>query len=330
MIVNWNGRDLLPDCLGSLAEQTRAPDEVVLVDNGSSDGSVEVARRLLPSVRVVELGRDLGFAAANNRGIEAATGDLVVLLNNDTWATSTFLEALVAAAERDPRIGMVAPKILSWYDPTVIDSVGGLLLEPEGIGQGRGRGETDYGQYDHVREILMPSGCAALYRRDMLDEIGLFPESFFAYCEDADLGLRGRWAGWRAVSEPEAVVLHKYSATAGAYSARKLFLVERNHYLLAARVLPLRLLLAVPARAIHRYSLFVRAALGERGRPRVGLSAPSLAAGLILGAAAGIALAPTQLGERWCIRRSRRIGDGEFIRLLQQHGVTAAEMIVRL
>ena len=129
--------------------------------------------------------------SANNIGMRAATGRYVVLLNNDIKADEHFLEELVRAAESDEKIGMAAPKILNFYEPQRIDSVGGLLLCADGIGRGRGRGELDQGQYDGLREGLLPSGCAALYRKEMLDEVGLLPEEFFAYCEDSDLGLRG-------------------------------------------------------------------------------------------------------------------------------------------
>ena len=140
-------------------------------------------------------------------------------------------------AEADPRVGMCASKILTYDDPRVIDSVG-LLLFRDGLGRGRGRLQRDVGAFNKPEDVLLPSGCAALYRRAMLDEIGLFDEAFFMYCEDVDLGLRGRVAGWRCRFVPDAVVRHRYSASAGRYSLRKVFLVERNRIWVMVKYFP--------------------------------------------------------------------------------------------
>ncbi|MCS6850877.1 MAG: glycosyltransferase family 2 protein [Gemmataceae bacterium] len=266
IVVNRDGAALLPDCLGSLREQTYQDFEVILVDNGSSDDSVGVARQHLRGLRVIALSENAGFARANNLGLAAARGRYVVLLNNDTRAHPDFVRELVEAAEREPGIGMVAPKILNFADRQVIDSVGGLLLTPDGIGQGRGRGEIDQGQYDEPAETLVPSGCAALYRKAMLDEIGGLAEEFFAYCEDLDLGLRGVWAGWRTANAPRAVVWHKYSATTGRYAPTKLYLVERNHYWVAIRNFPGPWLAALPLWSLARWALMGYAAVAGRGR----------------------------------------------------------------
>jgi GT2 family glycosyltransferase len=161
---------------------------------------------------------------------------------------------------------MAAPKILNFYDPTVIDSVGGLVICRDGIAQGQGRGEIDKGQYDQLREALIPSGCAALYRKTMFDEIGLFDESFFAYCEDSDLALRGLWAGWLAVAAPKAIVYHKYSATSGGYSPAKLYLVERNHFYVAIKNFPPWMVLMLPFWTFYRYALMVIAIFTGSGK----------------------------------------------------------------
>jgi len=266
IIVNYNGEELLDDCLGSLGRQTYQDFEIVFVDNGSHDNSLARANHLCPGIRCVKLQHNTGFAGGNNEGFRHATGSYIVLLNNDTEADPRFLEELVQAAERRPEIGMVAPKILNFYDREEIDSVGGFVLCPDGIGQGRGRTEKDQGQYDHLDEILVPSGCAALYRRSMLLEVGFFDERFFAYCEDTDLGLRGRWAGWEAVSAPRSVVYHKYSASTGAYSPTKMRLVERNHYLTAVKLLPFWSLLCLPIYSGYRYLLMAYAVVTKKGK----------------------------------------------------------------
>ena len=321
VIVNWNGAALLADCLGSLREQTLQDFEVVFVDNGSTDGSRELARTLLPGLRVVEVGFNSGFARGSNLGIREARGRHVVLLNNDTKAEPAFLEELVRAAAPGPPIGMVAPKILSFFEPGVIDSVGGLVLTPDGIGQGRGRGEADRGQYDGLERVLCPSGCAGLYRREMLDDVGLLAEEFFAYCEDSEIGLRGTWAGWTAVAAPRAVVHHKYSASAGSYSPLKLRLVERNHYWLALRTFPLRRLALLPLWSLRRFG--VMASSLRRGQGKGGGAGgqwPALAAAFARGHVEALAGAPRQLLRRREVRR--RVDGAEFLAHLRRHQIS--------
>ena len=169
IVVNHNGSLLLEDCLTSLMGQTYTDYEVILVDNGSTDDSILTARRILPRIHALSLSENTGWAKGNNIGIRNATGEFIVLLNNDTRADPNFLFELIRMVKANPKVGMVAPKILNFYDSRVIDSVGGLVICRDGIAQGIGRGEIDNGQYDGLKEILIPSGCAALYRKTMLD-----------------------------------------------------------------------------------------------------------------------------------------------------------------
>lgn len=259
ILVNHNGKALLADCLGALNAQTFRDFEVIFVDNGSTDGSIAAAESLLPGLKVISLQRNTGFATGNNVGIRAASGRYIVLLNNDTQADREFLAEMVAAIEADAQAGAVAPKILNYFQRDRIDSVGGIVLTRDAIGAGRGRGEADRGQYDGLGGALCPSGCAALYRREALDETGLFDDDFFAYCEDADLGLRLVWAGWTTVAAPRAIVYHKYSATTSSYSPLKLRLVERNHYYVALRNYPLWMLALMPFWTFCRYGVMALA-----------------------------------------------------------------------
>ncbi|MBV9742418.1 MAG: glycosyltransferase family 2 protein, partial [Acidobacteriia bacterium] len=240
VVVNWNRKELLRACLDSLRRQAGVAFEVILVDNGSSDGSAEMAEREF-GVEVIRNGENRGFCAANNQGIHAARGEFVALLNNDAEAEPGWLEALWRAAASAADVGMVASKILAWEDPRRIDKAGHLIF-PDGQNRGRGSGAEDCGQYDHDQEALWPDGCAALYRKAMLDQIGGFDEDFFAYGDDAELGLRARIAGWRCVYAPRAVVRHHRGATLGKDSARRLELIERNRLLLAIKLFPLGLL----------------------------------------------------------------------------------------
>ena len=173
----------------------------------------------------------MGFAGGNNAGIVESRAKYVALLNNDARAGEQWLSDLVAAAEQNPDVGMFASKILRANGK--IDSAG-CTVYPDGIGVCRGRGQ-DGQEYDRQDYVTFPSGCAALYRRDMLDQIGLFDERFFMYCEDTDLGLRAQRAGWKCLYVPTAKVEHLYSQSAGAHSLKKLFYVERNRLLLVLK-----------------------------------------------------------------------------------------------
>jgi GT2 family glycosyltransferase len=241
IILTWNGRAYLTECLDSLAAQNCRDFETILVDNGSSDGSAEYVRGAYPWVRLLELPENVGFAAGNNRGLALAQGTYIVTLNNDTKAAPEFLAELVLVAESDARIGMVAAKMRNYYRPEEIDAVG-LKIGTNGLGYNIGIGETDSGQYDDAA-IFGPCGGAALYRREMLDETGFFDSDFFAYYEDFDLAWRGRLAGWKALAAPRALVYHVHSATGGKMSRFKTYYTHRNKWYVIIKNWPLGLLL---------------------------------------------------------------------------------------
>ncbi len=219
--------------------------EIIFVDNGSQDGSTEMVEQEFGGapveVRVIRNLENRGFCEANNQGIAVARGEFIALLNNDAEAGPDWLSQLRPAFDVAPDIGMAASKILVWDDPSRIDKVGHLIYL-DGQNRGRGFGETDHGQYDRMEEVLWPDGCAAMYRREMLREIGGFDEDFFAYGDDAELGLRARIAGWRCLYMPAAVVRHRRGATLGTQSLWRMELIERNRVLLAAKLFPWSLL----------------------------------------------------------------------------------------
>ena len=264
VIVNWNGKALLGECLDSLRVQTCQDLEIVLVDNGSQDGSSEFVREQYPGVKLISLKENRGFAGGNNAGISVAEGKYIALLNNDTKADPEWIAQLIAVAETTPSAGMWASKILSYDDPGIIDNTG-LLIYRDGLARGRGRLETDKGQYDAQGEVLLPSGCAALYRKSVLDEIGLFDEDFFAYADDVDLGLRIRLAGWGCVYVPTAKVYHKYSSSSSAYSPLKAFLVERNRIWVLLKYYPVELILVSPCFTLIRLAVHAYGALTGQG-----------------------------------------------------------------
>lgn len=229
IILNWNGKTFLQECLDSLVAQTFRDFETILVDNGSTDGSAAYIREHYQWVRLVALPENTGFSGGNIRGLAECEGEFIITLNNDTKVESEFLAAMVRAAESAPTIGMVAAKMLNFYETGRIDSVG-IRITTAGLGVNRGVGETDKGQYDTPGEVFGACAGAALYQRAMLDEVGFFDAAFFAYYEDTDLAWRARLAGWRCVTAPGAVVYHVHSATGGRMSPFTVYQVQRNKW----------------------------------------------------------------------------------------------------
>jgi GT2 family glycosyltransferase len=219
---------------------------------------------------------------------------------------------------------MIAGKIL-FHGTNVIDKAGHLIY-PDGQNRGRGTGQLDEGQYDRPEETIFADGCAALYRRELIHQTGGFDEDFFAYADDADLGLRGRWLGWKAVYVPEAVVYHRHSATSGCYSLQKIYWVERNRFWLAVKNLPLPLLLAMPALTAYRWAWNICAALSGRGAAgNFRREAPVRALfGCFLQAYRdALRGLPKMWRKRREIQRARRVKDAEIYALLFRHRITA-------
>jgi GT2 family glycosyltransferase len=282
-------------------------------------------------VELVTLPENVGFAQGNNIGMAAARGRHFLLLNNDARAEPGWAEALVAAADADERVGMCACKILSIEKPGTIDNVGHLLYR-DGLNRGRGRLETDRGQYDTPGEALFPSGCAALYRREMVRDIGAFDRDFFAYGDDTDIGLRGRLAGWKCLYVPGAVAHHHYSATSGSYSALKAFHVERNRAWIAMKYFPAPHLMASPLYTTLRYTLQAYGALrgvGAAGRFAEGSSRGALVGVLLRAWAAALAGAPAMWRRRREFARLRRVGTAEFESWLRRFGISAREIALK-
>ncbi|MCE5229623.1 glycosyltransferase family 2 protein [bacterium] len=279
VVVNWNGKHLLEECIDSLLAQTYSPVEVILVDNGSKDGSGEWVRgRYGDKVRLVELAQNLGFAGGNNAGFDAAQGEFILMLNNDAVADPRWVEELVRVAQTDPKIGGCSSKILLHQERDLFENTG-LLMYPDGSARGRARLERDEGQYETMTDIPAPSGCACLYRRAAIDQAEGFDPAFFCYGDDVELGLKCLVAGWRFVYVPKAVAWHKESQTSGKYSPMKAFLVERNRLWVMIKTYPAGALLASPWHTARRYWWNVKALWqgeGTAGRFRKESGAGSL------------------------------------------------------
>ena len=328
VVVNWNRVKLLRLCLESLARQTAPPLEVIVVDNGSTDGSVEMIERDFPSTLVIRNTENKGFCAANNQGIDIAQGDLIALLNNDAEADPHWLAALAGVLEGRPEIGMAASKILVHSDPGRIDKVGHLIFL-DGQNRGRGTGQLDRGQFDKVEEVLWPDGCAAMYRRAMLSQIGGFDEDFFAYADDAELGLRARIAGWGCLYAPDAKVFHRRGTTLGLQSTRRLQLIERNRILLATKWFPWRLLwlngILYLARLIAG-ALAAAKGKGEAGKFPGLKGKLRLVWGLMLGSLSSLPLIPKMLWKRWQFRKLRRLNGTQVMSLLWKFRISLKEL----
>lgn len=215
IIPHWNGKHHLDDCLISLRQQTWTDFEIILVDNGSSDGSQDYVKRNFSEVHLVELGENRGFTGACLAGYAVATGDFIVLLNNDTAAEPEWLGNLAAAFIRHGDAGAAVGKILLFDQRDTLHTAGDYY-RVDGIPGNRGVWQKDHGQYNREETVFSGCGAAVAYRRTALDEVGFLDHDFYFSCEDVDLGFRLNLAGWRTVYVPSAVVYHKVKASGGS------------------------------------------------------------------------------------------------------------------
>jgi GT2 family glycosyltransferase len=235
IIPHLNGKQHLEECLGSLRRQSFTDFEVILVDNGSSDGSQEYLRSHFPEVMLLELGKNMGFTGACIAGYKVSNGDFIVLLNNDTAADERWLETLVDAFERLPEAGSVASKMLLYDQRDVIHSAGDYY-RVDGIPGNRGVWQKDSPQYNEETFVFGACGGAASYRRELLHETGFLDDDFFFSCEDVDLAWRIHLAGYKVLYSPRAVVYHKLKASSGPgamssyYDGRNfLYIIWKNY-----------------------------------------------------------------------------------------------------
>jgi GT2 family glycosyltransferase len=284
--------------LDALRAQTYRHLEVILVDNASTDGSQQLVADRYPEVRLLALNHNLGLTGGNNAGFRAARGEVLISLNNDTEADPSFIEALVTALVEHPEAGMAAAKMLLFDRRDIIHSAGdGYGLD--GIPFNRGVWQRDGGQFNLPGWIFGGCGGAVAYRRSMLDEVGLFDESFFMYCEDVDLNWRAQLAGWRCWYTPQAIVYHKLSATGGGPIAS--FYTGRNTLWVIAKDYPGSLLRRYWNRVLraqwHVSREALRAWRGEAARAR------------LRGQLAGFLGLPKKLRQRRAIQASQRVAD---------------------
>jgi GT2 family glycosyltransferase len=276
---------------------------------------------------VIENSRNVGFGTAINQGVGASSTPYVATLNDDAVADPRWLDELVSSLEKRPDAGMCASQV-RLYGEHRLDSAG-MLVAGDASSKQRGHGRPPE-DFPVAEEILFPSGSAALYRRTMLDEIGGFDDHFFLYCEDTDVGLRARWAGWKCIYAPQAVVDHHYSHSAGGASPLKAYYVERNRLFVLAKTFPARMLLRAPFTAAARYlwhAWYILQGRGSAARFRAeGNAGPRMAWYVLRAHAALLGNARRLWRQRREIRARARITPEVFRHLIRCHSISARRL----
>jgi GT2 family glycosyltransferase len=301
VVLSFDGRELLAATLPSVLSQ-RA--DVLVVDNGSSDGTADYLREHWPQVRVLELPHNVGVAAALNRAVAVATTEFVALLNNDVELAPNWLEPLVATLRTHPDAASATGKLLRYDDRGRIDAAGDVLLRSAAV-INRGAGELDHGQYDRAEAVFGACAGAALYRRSALDAVGPFDETYFAYLEDVDWAMRAQLAGFGARYEPRAVGFHMGGATTRLRRDFYGRLQRRNQLLLVVQTFPAGTL------ARHGWRIAATQALALAASARDGVLRDHLGA---WGEAAR--MLPAALRRRRALRRGRCVPARDVERLM--------------
>jgi GT2 family glycosyltransferase len=270
IVPNWNGSDSLKDCLDSLREQSM-PAHIIVVDNGSVDGSVELVEKHYPDAELIKHSKNKGYAGGVNPGFRRAIelgAKYAAPFNNDAVADKWWLEKLVGYLDAHDEVGIATCKLLT-SDGKHLDSTGDYYTV-WGLPYPRGRGESDIDKYDDQTDIFAASGGASLYRVSMLEQIGLFDEDFFAYYEDVDLSFRAQLAGWKVAYVPGSVAYHTIGATSSKIKGFATYQTMKNLPLLLFKNVPRRYLYRVGWRFFIAHTLFFGRAV-SRGQGWVAL-----------------------------------------------------------
>lgn len=317
VIPNWNGVSNLASCLEALMTQTD-PEKLVVVDNASTDDSVELVKSRFPRVVVLQNKKNLGFAGGVNTGISHALdnqADAVALINNDAVAAKGWLKSLTTYLDNNPKVGIATSKIID-SQTNRLDSTGEQYTV-WGLAYPRGRGEPAGAQYDRQTEVFGASGGASLYRAEMLRQIGLFDKDFFAYYEDVDLSFRAQLAGWRVAYVPQAVVNHQIGATGGKIKGFYTYQTLKNLPLLLWKNLPWALMPKVYWRFWVAWLAFLGAALA---RGQVWSVLKALAVGTLLW--------PKKLYQRREIQKKRLVS-ADYINSIIVHDLPPGALRLR-
>jgi GT2 family glycosyltransferase len=301
IIVNWNGQQHLQHCLPALLAQSQQADEIIVVDNASHDESVDFLKTF-PQVTTLQLEENLGFTGGNIAGYKEATGDYIVLLNNDTKPEPTWLEQLVNCADNLPEVGIVASYLTDWEGQTIDCAGDGCTVTGRGF-------KHHLNEKTHMLAsgyVFSACAGAALYKREMLEEIGFLDERFFMNAEDTDLAFRAQLRGWKVYFCAEAVVRHRIGASQGIYSPGSVYYSSRNHLWLYFKCLPKNLAIKYAASfLIHFILSLVFLARRKQLRP------------YIVGTRDAIKKLPSFLPDRKAIQNSRKISNRELEKQLE-------------
>jgi hypothetical protein len=311
IIVNWNGKHLLEDCLGALRRQTFRDFEAILVDNGSTDASAEYVLANYPDVRLLALEENRGFTGGNIAGLEIAGGNLIVLLNNDTEAHPGWLQAIHDATAIHPAAGSFASKMMYFDDRQRIENCG-FEIDLAGTTVEVGRGQIDGPEWSTPRKVFGACGGAVAYRRSMLDRIGFLDPDFFMIYEDVDLSFRAQLSGHECVYLPQAIVYHRYRASIGRRPTLQVFYAQRNIDFVYLKNLPFGLIVrSAPRRLIYETG----AALHFVG---LGKGAAFLRAKLDV-----LRQLPVILEKRRSIQRHRVLTNSQLSRIMRGRSLTS-------
>ncbi len=334
LILNFNGKAWIERCVDSVLSQSYPHLQVIVVDNGSVDGSLERVKEKYRDVLLVENRQNVGYSAANNIGIKYATGDYVVIMNNDTELDDSCIASMKRAIEKDPAYGACASKIYLESEEGILDAAG-IVVFRDGLSIGRGRLErADF--YNREEEVFFASGCCMMARKSMLEDIKLgdeyFDEDFFMYADDTDLGWRARLRGWKTIYTPQARLSHAHSAAAGTYSALKAFHVERNRIWITVKYFPLDLLIYSQAYTLQRYFFQAYAALAGKGASGAFArehSKPKLLSVLAHVYAAALKDLPKMLAKRKEMHKRRLISSHDMQTLMTLYGISARDIALK-
>jgi len=309
IVINYNGRDFIVNCLRALEGQLFKDFEIILIDNGSSDGSLDKIRNYLeesplaPVVKFIPLDKNLGFAGGASEGLKHAHGEYIALLNNDTGPDGRWLEELVKVMDNDPKVGICASKLII-FDSDLIDSAGdGLSTALRGFKRGEGEKISLYNEREY---IFGACGGAALYRRKMIEEIGFLDEDFFLIHEDTDLNLRAQLRGWKVMYVPTAIIYHKVRSSIGPMSDMAIYYTLRNSEFVRIKNIPFGVFIrCLPEFLIGALTEFIYFAIKHK-RLRLYFKAKMDA----------IRMLPRMLKKRAVIMKSRKVGHGYLLDMI--------------
>lgn len=306
IVVNWNGQHHLFTCLSALVNQTYSPTEIIMVDNGSKDNSIQFVKENFPFIEIISVNENRGFSGGNNVGISRARGDFIALINNDTEADKKWLEESINAIKDYPDAGFIASRICLFDHRSYLDTAGDLYFRSGYAGK-RGWLKEYGNQYSEIDWVFGACAGAAVYRREMFEEIGLFDDDYVNYFEDVDLSFRAQLSGYTCLYVPTAIVYHKVSSSVGYRSSKHQYWSHRNHWFTLIKNLPSKLWIRYIFPILFSEILVLGSSLAQG---RLGV--------FILARLDVFAKLPLMLIKRWNIQKKRKVTCGYLDSIIQK------------